>query len=202
MGGFFQIQLTFGMVASFSTAFLLPYTVKKDDSHDPEIESTTVWRWIFLIPCFVALLQFILLLCVFTYDTFKYYEQCNDYRNALESHQRIISESLDSNSNENVPNKNVAEASSTEPKVTYFQLFTARFRLTLFVGIMAAVFLQMSGMNSISFYSNVIFTQDRKGYDAEYASKMGNFALGIINFISAILALFVVSKFGRKTILI
>lgn len=70
------------------------------------------------------------------------------------------------------------------------------------VGIALALFQQLTGINAVIFYSNDIFTKGQTGYNSEKAAKIGTMLVGVINWGSALIAIPLLTRFGRKTLLI
>jgi sugar porter (SP) family MFS transporter len=79
------------------------------------------------------------------------------------------------------------------------QIYQRKFRLPLFIAISLAILQQITGINTILYYGSIIF--------AEYAGSANSSAIGAntivgaINLICTILALWLIDKLGRKTLL-
>jgi MFS family permease len=62
---------------------------------------------------------------------------------------------------------------------------------------------QLSGINAVIFYSKNIFTQDQDpGYDTANAARTGTVIVGVVNWASTMMAIPLLSKFGRKKLLL
>lgn len=82
---------------------------------------------------------------------------------------------------------------------TLSELFTSRLRPALIVGIILALFSQITGINAIIYYAPEIFKS--VGFGAESAL-FQTVLIGAINTIFTFVALWLIDKAGRKTLLI
>lgn len=74
--------------------------------------------------------------------------------------------------------------------------FDPRYRRATAVGITLAIFSQLTGINVIMFYSNILF----KGLSMSNTSITA--LIGIVNFITPIIGLLFLMCFGRKTLML
>lgn len=75
--------------------------------------------------------------------------------------------------------------------------------MAFIVGCILALVQQLSGINAVIFYSSNIFTQGRDvGYDTSTAARTGTVIVGVVNWAAAMMSIPLLSRFGRKTILI
>ena len=65
-----------------------------------------------------------------------------------------------------------------------------------FVGCILSILMNLTGINVISLYSTIIFS------DLELSATFITASIGIVNFISALIGLCLLYKFGRKTIML
>ena len=79
------------------------------------------------------------------------------------------------------------------------QLFSKAYRPVLFIGIMLAIFQQVTGINSVIYYAPVIFKET--GIDSA-SSLMQTIGIGVVNIISTFVAIVLVDKVGRKKLLL
>jgi MFS family permease len=77
-------------------------------------------------------------------------------------------------------------------------LFTKPMRLVLLIGITVAVLQQITGINSVFFYAPMIFEQSGIGTDASYMQAV---LVGLTNLAFTLLAIALIDKIGRKTLL-
>ena len=72
-------------------------------------------------------------------------------------------------------------------------------RLVLLIGLTVAVLQQITGINSVFFYAPLIFEQSGIGTDASYMQAV---LVGLTNLVFTLLAIALIDKIGRKTLLI
>ncbi len=78
-------------------------------------------------------------------------------------------------------------------------LFSRKYRLPIFLAISIGMFNQLAGINAILYYSNYIFTT------AGFSKASGNLQsvmIGAMNLCATLLAMSVIDKLGRKTLLL
>jgi len=91
----------------------------------------------------------------------------------------------------------VTQKSAGEPS-RLAELFTKPVRLVLVIGITVAILQQITGINSVFFYAPMIFEQSGIGTDASY---MQAILVGLTNLVFTLLAIALIDKLGRKTLL-
>ena len=74
--------------------------------------------------------------------------------------------------------------------------FDPRYRRATWVGITLSIFSQLTGINVIMFYSNILF----KGLSMSNTSITA--LIGVVNFITPIIRLMLLMCFGRKTLMV
>jgi sugar porter (SP) family MFS transporter len=80
------------------------------------------------------------------------------------------------------------------------QLFQPGLRLPLIIGITLAVFQQITGINTILYYGSIIFTE-QVGAQSASAALWANVVIGAVNLVCTIVALFVIDRLGRRSLL-
>ena len=83
----------------------------------------------------------------------------------------------------------------------YDALFNPRYRKSTWVNIGYLIFHELTGINVIILYSSAIF-QQMSTPDSKFTPKTGTYMVEIINAISALIAIYVIKKIGRRTLLI
>ena len=78
-------------------------------------------------------------------------------------------------------------------------LFNKPMRLVLMIGLTVAVLQQITGINAVFFYAPMIFEQSGIGTDASY---MQAILVGLTNLAFTLLAIALIDRIGRKTLLI
>jgi sugar porter (SP) family MFS transporter len=79
------------------------------------------------------------------------------------------------------------------------QLFQPGLRLALIIGIFLAIFQQITGINVVIYYAPKIFSIAGSSIDS---SLLQSVAVGGMNLVATLLAIYVIDKFGRKVLLI
>lgn len=80
------------------------------------------------------------------------------------------------------------------------ELFSHRLRRPLMIGMLLAFFQQVTGINTIIYYSPIIFQQ--VGLDSAVAALWATSSVGVINVLSTLLALWLLDRIGRRPLLI
>jgi sugar porter (SP) family MFS transporter len=78
-------------------------------------------------------------------------------------------------------------------------LFVAAYRKPIFLAVVLAMFNQLAGINAIMYYAPRIFELTGLGKDA---SLLQSASIGLTNMVFTLLAISVIDKFGRKTLMI
>ena len=83
----------------------------------------------------------------------------------------------------------------------YSQLFNKRFRRRIVLAIFIQIFDQLTGINSIIYYSPIIF-QQAKLINKDHQELLITALIGSVNFLSTIPSVIFIDRFGRRFILI
>ena len=94
--------------------------------------------------------------------------------------------------------KDIIESIDAE-HVTSDALFTAKYRVPIFLAISIGMFNQLSGINAILYYLNAIF--ERAGF-SKVSGDLQAVAIGTTNLLFTMLAMSVIDKVGRKKLLL
>jgi MFS transporter, SP family, arabinose:H+ symporter len=92
------------------------------------------------------------------------------------------------------------EAAIAEETGSLAELFQPGLRTPLMIAVVLAVLQQVTGINTVLFYGSIIF-KEHAG-NAESAAIGANVLVGVVNFLSTIVALWIIDKVGRKALLI
>jgi MFS transporter, SP family, arabinose:H+ symporter len=79
-------------------------------------------------------------------------------------------------------------------------LFKPGLRLVLMIGVLLAVFQQITGINTVIYYAPKIFM--RAGYESASSALLAQVIVGITNFVCTIIAIVSIDRFGRKPLLL
>mmetsp|Transcript_5238 Transcript_5238/g.6216 ORF Transcript_5238/g.6216 Transcript_5238/m.6216 type:complete len:491 (+) Transcript_5238:21-1493(+) len=214
LGAINQFMVTAGIMIADILGFAVPYAQKEGEINiNGEVYTSQVWRIVFAIPGGIAIIQTILLLLIFRYDTPKFYKQNQKYDMASKVDSLIYKSEASSGDEKkpdsfdlgNTPISGKAagdgEQERTE-KVPVLANLSPRYRTAFAVGCLLALFQQLTGINAVIFYSNDIFTRGKQGYDSEHAAKIGTMLVGVVNWATAMMAIPLLRFFGRKLLLI
>ena len=94
--------------------------------------------------------------------------------------------------------KDIVESIDAE-HVTSDALFTAKYRVPIFLAISIGMFNQLSGINAILYYLNAIF--EHAGF-SKVSGDLQAVAIGATNLLFTVLAMSVIDKVGRKKLLL
>jgi len=95
--------------------------------------------------------------------------------------------------------KEIVDSIHLERLQTAEPLFTWKYRLPIFLAITIGMFNQLSGINAILYYLNDIFAA--AGF-SKVSGDLQAVAVGSMNLIATLLAMSVIDKLGRKTLLL
>ena len=200
-GASLQIFYSLGFLIAYSVSFFLPYNKLEDGKDNPALYDTKAWRFIFLIPGYVAAIQFFLLLCWFRYDSAKFYEQNNNYYYADLSRRKVVYyEENGEVQLEPIMSSKGTFVISPNAKVTFRELFGPKYRWAIFIACINWAFNQLWGIDVIAFYSNELFINGKEGKDAQRSARIGTFFIGVVAFVTPFLSSYLLTKYGRKTL--
>jgi len=91
------------------------------------------------------------------------------------------------------------KATLQQQKGSLKELFQGRFRKAIFIGILLAIFSQVQGINAIMYYAPTIFSQIGGGSESAF---MQTVIVGVINVLFTWVAITMVDKKGRKSLLL
>jgi sugar porter (SP) family MFS transporter len=80
------------------------------------------------------------------------------------------------------------------------ELFQPSLRRPLVIGLMLAILQQVTGINTILYYGSIIFTE-QVGARSTSAALWANVVIGFVNLVGTVIALYVIDKLGRKSLL-
>ncbi|CDW77776.1 sugar transporter family protein [Stylonychia lemnae] len=201
LGAVTQILITVGIMIAFFLGIPIPkfdYVTIGDVSKyviaggaKASFVSDNYWRVMFALPIAFSIIQIILLLTVFNYETPKFLKQNNQHgqlsklMGKIYEPDRIV---------ERINAIVIESGKATTP--SYGQtLCHPKYQYATILGCALSVLQQLSGINAVMFYSSKIF--DKMGID----TNLGSGLVGFINMASTFGALFLLGKFGRKQLL-
>lgn len=179
--GAFQINIVIGILIAYITNWYIAGLGL----------GATEWRWQLGIAVFPAILFFVMLFTIPQSSRFLITQDSLD--DALTVIRAMGSDD---------PERELAEirASLHEERHRAAEpLFTKSLRLPIFLAVSIGMFNQLSGINAILYYANDIFA-------AAGLSRMGTFSqsilIGLSNLVATFIAMALIDKLGRKTLLL
>lgn len=179
--GFFQ----FNVVAGILLAYLSNYVIGLGGFGGAE------WRWKLGISGIPAILFFLMLFGIPRSP--RWLCQKGRTAEARQVLQVIGEENVEGELADIVASIDAEHGHGQEP------LFSAKYKLPIFLAVTIGMFNQLSGINAILYYLNDIFS--KAGFD-KVSSDLQAVAIGATNLIFTMLAMSVIDKVGRKTLLL
>ncbi|MGH9702649.1 MAG: sugar porter family MFS transporter [Candidatus Acidiferrales bacterium] len=179
--GLFQINIVTGILL----AYLSNYSLGRLGLGAVE------WRWKFGIAALPAILFLVMLFSIPRSPRWL----------AVKGHVDEARRVLKSMAAENAEQELQQIVSSIDLQHTHGQdsLFQWKYRFPIFLAITIAMFNQLSGINAILYYLNDIF--ERAGFN-RVSADLQAVAIGATNLIFTLIAMLVIDKLGRKTLLL
>ena len=179
--GFFQ----FNVVAGILLAYLSNYAIGLQGL------GTAEWRWKLGVAAVPAALFFAMLF--FIPRSPRWLVQRGRSSEARAVLELIGDENIDAELSD------MSAAVQIERLYGQERLFSARNRLPVFLAITIAMFNQLSGINAILYYLNDIFA--RAGF-SKVSSDLQAVTIGLTNLVFTVVAMLIIDKVGRRTLLI
>ncbi|QQR91367.1 MAG: sugar porter family MFS transporter [Myxococcales bacterium] len=177
-----QLMITIGILASYISDYVIA-----DDSN---LES---WRWMFLIGFFPAVVLFIGML--FLPATPRWLMSKNRYAESLAVLKRIEDPALVDKVFEEM--KFEAEKSNEAP-ISSSEILKPWLRSALIIGVGIMLIQQLSGINTIIYYSPVIFKM--AGFASNTGSILPAVIVGTVNVLFTVLSIVLLDRVGRRPI--
>ena len=179
--GLFQINIVVGiLLAYFSNYRIAELGLGAND-----------WRWMFGVAAVPAALFLIMLFGIPRSP--RWLATQNRVDEARSVLQMMGSHDAEGELQEIVDSIHLERAQKAEP------LFSWKYRLPLFLAITIGLFNQLAGINAILYYLNDIFAA--AGF-SKVSGELGPVAVGAMNLCATLLAMTVIDKLGRKTLLL
>jgi SP family arabinose:H+ symporter-like MFS transporter len=175
----YQLFIVTGILISYMINYLL---------HDIGENN---WRWMFASGAVPSILFLVMLIFVSETPRFLYLK--GKKQEALNVLERIGGKQL--------AGQEIKEISKsiTGSSVSFRMLLDPKLRRVLWVGFGLAIFVQLSGINTIIDYAPKIFATAGWKLDA---GLFATFGLGIVNFVSTWVSILIVDRFGRRPLYI
>jgi sugar porter (SP) family MFS transporter len=179
--GLFQINIVIGILLAYFSNYCIASLGL----------GSSEWRWQFGIAAIPAVLFLGLLFGI--PPSSRWLVTQNRVDEARSVLQLMGAQNPDAELREIVDSIHLERLQTSEP------LFAWKYRFPIFLAISIGMFNQLSGINAILYYSNDIFAA--AGY-SKMSGELQSVAIGGMNLIATLLAMTVIDKLGRKTLLL
>ncbi|UCH13192.1 MAG: sugar porter family MFS transporter [Bacteroidales bacterium] len=176
----FQFNIVFGILLAFFSNFIINRIAEND-----------AWRWMLGVETIPAALFFILLF--FIPQSPRWLVK----KHRIEDARHVLLQL--GNLNPDPVLQDIIDSLDAEKSGTLERLFSRRFIFPILCAVLLATFNQFSGINAIMYYAPRIFSMTGLAKDTAFLQAV---AIGVTNMIFTILAMSIIDKFGRKTLLI
>lgn len=179
--GFFQFNVVLGILLAYFSNYLI------GQAHFGEAE----WRWMLGVAGAPALLFFVMLFVIPRSP--RWLVQKNRVDEARQVLQSIGEEDVEGELGEIVTSVDFQHLHGHE------SLFQWKYRLPIFLAVSVAMFNQLSGINAILYYLNDIFA--RAGF-SKVSGDLQAVIIGGTNLVFTMIAMSIIDRVGRKTLLL
>ncbi|MHA6247026.1 sugar porter family MFS transporter [Pontibacter sp. CAU 1760] len=176
----FQFNIVFGILLSFLSNYLINQLIAVD-----------AWRWMLGVEAVPAVAFFGLLFLI--PESPRWLIKMKREAEGLQVLRTMGSKNPEQESSEIIASLAQEGGGANEP------LFSRKFSFPIFLAIMLATFNQFSGINAIMYYAPRIFEMTGLGTDTALLQSV---AIGVTNMLFTVLAMTLIDKFGRKTLLL
>lgn len=177
----------FNIVLGIAAAYFSNYVITAADV------GADAWRWMFAVEAVPAALFFFALFLTPESPRWLVGKGRRDEASKIFARLGVASDALD---DEIRAVERSLEADRENEKAPFFQRANAKPILLAFA---IAAFNQLSGINAIMYYAPTIF--EKAGF-AENAAFLSAAAIGVVNIVFTMLALFVIDSFGRRKLML
>jgi SP family arabinose:H+ symporter-like MFS transporter len=179
--GLFQINIVIGiLLAYFSNYCIAELGLGAND-----------WRWMFGVAAIPAALFLVMLF--FIPRSPRWLATQNRVDEARTVLQMMGAENAEAELREIVASIHLERSAKSE------SVWASKYRLPIFLAITIGMFNQLAGINAILYYLNDIF--GAAGFN-KVSGELGPVAVGAMNLVATLLAMTVIDKLGRKTLLL
>jgi SP family arabinose:H+ symporter-like MFS transporter len=175
-----QMAIVIGILLAFFSNYLIAGT------------GINCWRWMLAVMSLPAILFFITL--IFVPESPRWLIQKGRVEEAYSILKRINGVETAT-----LELSAIEQSISSENHENYPKLFSKELRPILGIGILIAIFSQVTGINAIMYYAPLIFKNIGNGTESALIQTA---FIGGINFLFTLVAIFTIDKWGRKPLLI
>ena len=179
--GFFQFKVVAGILVAYLSNYLIGQSRLGGED----------WRWMLGVSGVPAALFFVMLFTIPRSP--RWLVQKSRIPEARSVLQLMGEENAEAELQDIVASVDVEHGHAQEP------LFQRKYRVPIFLAVSIAIFNQVSGINAILYYLNDIFA--RAGF-SKVSGDLQAVAIGATNLIFTVVAMSIIDKAGRKTLLL
>jgi sugar porter (SP) family MFS transporter len=179
--GFFQFNVVAGILLAYLSNYLIGLAAFGAED----------WRWMLGVSGIPALLFFLMLFAIPRSP--RWLAQ----KSRIEEAQAVLVTIGEENVEEEL--RDIVASIDLEHGFGQETLFQAKYRLPLFLAISIAMFNQLSGINAVLYYLNDIFA--RAGF-SKLSGDLQAVLIGFTNLVFTIIAMSIIDRAGRKTLLL
>ncbi len=183
------------IVLGFSAAYFSNYWLQSSLETAEWLSETTIWRWMFGMECFPAIIYFGALFLIPRSPRWL-------FNQGLEEKARAVLARIHGTAAAEQEAQAIATSMANadqQPKVGLSGLFDPRLQFILLVALALGVLQQITGVNAIYFYATSIFEQSGVGTNAAFAQAVW---VGIINVVFTLVAMALIDRMGRKPLIL
>jgi sugar porter (SP) family MFS transporter len=173
----------FNVVAAIFLAYVINYLLAG-------AMASGSWRWMIGVEVIPAALFFLMLLRV--PESPRWLAINNQAEEAVRVFTRLGAE------NPGAEVKTIMDSIQNQSKSGHGHLFSKENRFPVIIAVLIAAFNQLAGINAIIYYAPRIFEMTGLGLNA---SMLQSISIGLTNLLFTILALFLIDRYGRRTLL-
>ena len=199
MGPLVQISCNAALIVAYGFGLLLPVS----DYNSARLNN--LWMFMFIFPGLVAFYQFLYFAYYMKFDSPKWYLDKGMRRKAREALEYTSTEDGIERGLARFQEQEISLSPGLNPLVaakelSFQELITnQKYRKMIRIGLLLGIIQQLSGVNANVFYSTRIF-QEIGG--SIRIARVYTFIMGIVNFFSGFLAIPLLKRYGRKTLII
>jgi MFS transporter, SP family, arabinose:H+ symporter len=179
--GLFQINIVAGILLAYASNYAVASLV----------DGGNAWRWQFGVAALPAFAFALLLLGIPRSSRWLVTQ------NRIDEARQVLASMGTPNTEAEL--KEIVDSIHVERVQTSEPLFQRKYRLPIFLAVSIGMFNQLSGINAILYYANDIFSF--AGFSSLSGDKQA-VLLGAMNFVATLLAMSVIDKLGRKSLLL
>lgn len=188
MVGGYQLAVASGILVVYLVNALIAR------SHGDQWNQDIGWRLMFLAGVIPGILFFIIM--IFIPESPRYLVKVNKSDAAHDVLKRLYDEAVDEDIKMEV--NTIESTINEESKGFWGEVFKKGFQIALFVGMMAAIFQQLTGVAAVAYYAPLIFKQAGAGTNSALFQTV---AIGLVKVIFVVVFMLVVDHVGRKRLL-